>query len=74
MIMLPISNCVFCKHNKCEKKDGWKATCDAFPEGFPPDFDDCFDTESILKCNGEIGFELSPDKEAMFNRILKKRS
>lgn len=56
--MIYISDCVFCKHNRQDKIDGWIPSCDAFPDGMPLDFD-TRNTRKLEYCNPEnkIGFE-----------------
>ena len=54
--MLYISDCAFCKHNTGKLIDGWRPTCEAYPEGFPENMDNC-NMHIKNKCNNGIGFE-----------------
>ncbi len=53
--MICVIDCSECKH-RLPKIDGWKACCDAFPNGYPRNFN--FDNLKERKeCNNGIGFE-----------------
>ena len=55
--MIIIENCVVCKHNREEKVDGWIPTCDAFPDGWPEDFD-YMATKEGKECGNGVCFEV----------------
>lgn len=48
----PCDNCVHRKPNK----DGWKAVCDAFPDGMPREII-MGNPEKLSQCNNGIGYE-----------------
>lgn len=54
-------SCSYCKHKR-PKKDGWRACCDAFPDGIPFDFVSERDIVNFEDCVPGIGFV--PDVEA----------
>lgn len=53
--MICVVDCGECKHQR-ELLDGWRACCDAFPDGIPLDFD-FSKVKQINECNNGIGFE-----------------
>ena len=53
--MICITDCQYCKHEK-GLVDGWKPSCDAFPEGIPMDFD-YGAIKQKNECNNGIGYE-----------------
>ena len=54
--MIYINDCTFCVHNKGVKIDGWKAACDAFPDGIPLEFY-TKNASNLSECNNGIGYE-----------------
>lgn len=53
--MICINDCATCKHVR-DNIDGWKACCDAFPEGYPQKFD-FGSVKKKKECNNGIGYE-----------------
>lgn len=48
--------CDRCIHQR-ENIDGWKAACDAFPDGIPMDLISKHDPSKLSECNNGIGYE-----------------
>lgn len=49
--------CDNCKHKHEGKIDGWKNSCDAFPDGIPSKFICYEEPKNLPECNSGIGFE-----------------
>ena len=56
--MICVDDCGYCKHER-PLKDGWKWSCDAFPEatGWLPKGFNFSKVKEIKICNNGIGFE-----------------
>ena len=52
--------CDRCIHKR-PKVDGWKAACDAFPDGIPSEIAFHTDVTKLPECNNGIGYE--PEKD-----------
>ena len=50
-------HCCECKNVHEELKDGWRLTCDAFPEGIPREYVKDFDVRKIAECKNGIKYE-----------------
>lgn len=71
--MVCVVACDACKHIHRELIDGWKAGCDAFPDGIPMGFMRTKDQKINELCNNGIGFELGDEDmaEAVFGKDYK---
>jgi hypothetical protein len=56
LILLEV-RCDECAHCRKELVDGWKAACDAFPNGTPLDYLFRIDPAELPECANGIGFE-----------------
>lgn len=52
--MIEIVKCNKCEHIR--KNNGYKMTCDAFPDGIPFSFD-CDKVEELAECNNGIKYK-----------------
>ena len=55
MIIIGLA-CDQCSH-RMKNADGWKAVCDAFPDGIPIDLMFKSDPSKLKECNNGIGYE-----------------
>lgn len=66
--MVSVSTCGWCKHFR-GLEDGWKSTCDAFPEGIPCNFN----AEEQKECADSIYFSVIEDLSSQYNNIFHKQ-
>ena len=49
---------------KRDKKDGWRSTCEAFPEGIPVNYKR---KDGQQECNNRVGYAPDPVKVKLFD-------
>ncbi len=65
--------CSICTHRHKELADGWKAACDAYPDGIPSDIILKAKEEDLTDCGGGFCYEEDGEIKRLLNNSAVRR-